>query len=198
MSYKDYNDYELILAFNENDDDAKKILLEKYYPLIYSVAKNYYQYLINHQIEEIIFDDLIIIGEETLLTISKSYDERAGVLFYTYFLRCLKSKFNTLVRSYFAKKNQPNFHYQAFDYEIEDFCAISNSEDNPLIATQQYLLEDKIKDYLYQLPFLQQAIIELRINGFRYYEIVNLLQVSKDYISKTVKKVKEELKQIIN
>ncbi len=199
MRYKDYNDYELLEAVLEEDEIAKQILLEKYKPLIFLVAKQYYQYALERQIEEVMLEDFTSVGEATLFTIAERYNDKMDVLFYTYFLHCLKSKYNSVLRSLLAKKNQPNIHYQALEYEIEDFgAATTYLEDNPCQLITYHYLQDQIANYLFQLSFLQQSVMELRLNGFRYQEIVSLLGVSKDFISKTIKKVREELKEIIN
>ncbi len=199
MGYKDYNDYELLAALDEEDEVAKKILMYKYEPLIVMVAKEYRDYLTHRKVEEFMFEDFILLGQDTLLSSARSYNEKAGVLFYTYFLYCLKSKFSTFSRSLLAKKNQPAIHYQALDYEVEDFCVIATDiDDNPEKAFDYSKLENTMKDYLYKLSFEQQNIIQLRLNGFCYREIETLLEVSKDCVSRTIRKAKRELVEIIN
>ena len=73
MRYKDYNDYELLEAVLEEDEIAKQILLEKYKPLIFLVAKQYYQYALERQIEEVMLEDFTSVGEATLFTIAERY-----------------------------------------------------------------------------------------------------------------------------
>lgn len=199
MGYKDYNDYELLELFNEEDEIALQILVDKYMPLIFLTSNQYKQYLYQNQITEFILDDFILLGKQTLIYAARSYNEQIGVLFYTYFFRCLKSKFNTYCRSLMTKKNQPLFHYQSFDYEINDFCVITSYlDDNPELSILYLDMQKMVKDYLLSLNFEQHSILELRFNGFSYQEIESLLSVNKSLITKTIANAKKYLFKIIN
>ena len=44
--YKEYNDYELLYYISEKNEDASDILLKKYDPLIISIAKKLYKFII--------------------------------------------------------------------------------------------------------------------------------------------------------
>lgn len=199
MGYKEYNDYELIELVLEEDEVAKDILKNKYKPLIFLEAKKYYQYALGQHFHEVLLDDFLAFGEQALYSAVKSYDDRKGFLFYTYYLCCLRSKYTSLLRTLGSKKNQPLVHYQSFDYEVDDFCAISNATyDNPMMASHYFDLQQALSQYLYTISFLQQSVLELRINGFHYHEIMCLLHVSKDFVSKTIKKARIELKKLMN
>ena len=53
---------------------------------------------------------------------------------------------------------------------------------------------DEVKDYLYSVSIEDAAIITLRINNFKYYEITKLLDVSSSHISRVIKAMKEKIK----
>ena len=199
MGYKNHNDYELLEASFENDEIALQILMDKYMPLIFLTASEYRQYLYQNQITEFMLDDFILLGKQTLICATKSYDDKIGVLFYTYFLRCLKSKFNTYCRSLMAKKNQPLFHYQSLDYEINDFCAVTSYLDDDPERSILYLdMQKALKNYLFSLNFEQHSILELRFNGFSYQEIESLLHVNRSLVTKTISTARKNLFKIIN
>ncbi len=53
---------------------------------------------------------------------------------------------------------------------------------------------NKLDDYLDNLSQLDSAIITLRLNNFKYFEIEELLEVSSSHISRVIKAMREKIK----
>ena len=68
MKYSDYNDYELISLIQENVEEAKEILYEKYLPLIKKIVNKWYIQNENLGIDK---NDLI---QEGLVGLNKAID----------------------------------------------------------------------------------------------------------------------------
>ncbi len=181
----EYNDYELLDLIFENDEVAYKIMLDKYMPIIYTKAVDYYTYLKNNGYGSICFSDFIALGMETFDNAVRKYDLNKGYLFYTFFLVCLKIDYSLFLRTMKSKKNRPIFHYQELDFEICD-----SSQIDPYLKIETEDLKYKLKDYLYSLDFVDSAILELRINNFKYREIIQLLQVPSSRINRVVIKAR--------
>ena len=54
MKYKNVNDYEVIYMIRENDEDAERLMYEKYRPLLYKYVNKYYSLVSNR----ITYEDL--------------------------------------------------------------------------------------------------------------------------------------------
>ena len=95
------NDNELIYMINDNNDEYRYILFNKYKPIIYSIANDYY---IKFRYLNLDFDDLIqegMIGFNNAINTYKNKDS----IFYTYSSICIKRNIISYIRSYTAKKN---------------------------------------------------------------------------------------------
>lgn len=181
----DYNDYELLYLLEDNDEIAYDIMLNKYKPIIYNKAKGYYNFLKANNYSSLFLDDFIIRGYECFNKSIGSYDINRGYLFYSFFIKCLDSNYRNFLRSFLTKKNQPLLHYQELDFEICDVNQV-----DPYEYSDYLYLTDSIKEYLYSLDIVDRAILELRLNDFKYYEIIELLDVNYSKISRVVKKFK--------
>lgn len=188
-----YNDYELLDLIYEEDEVAYNIMLSKYKPIIYNKALEYYTYLKNNNYKGYTFDDFY---EEGLIAFNraiKCFDPYKGNLFYSFLLVCLTSNFNLLCRNIFRLKHKPLLTYQEIDYEIRDSTAI-----DPYVSIEEFYLNKKIKEYLYSINFIDAAIIELRLNNFKYQEISELLEIDNTRISRVIKTMKTKFKPIIS
>ena len=184
-----YNDYELLDLIYDNDEVAYNIMLEKYKPVIYGKALEYYNYLKTNHYEGFTLDDFLQEGIIAFNHAIKKFDSNRGTLFYSFLLVCLTSSFNYMYRSILTLKNRPLLKYRELEYEVRD----SNAKD-PYDIIDDLDVYDEVKDYLYSVSIEDAAIITLRINNFKYYEITKLLDVSSSHISRVIKAMKEKIK----
>ena len=182
-----YNDYELLDLIYDNDEVAYDIMLNKYKPVIYNKALEYYNYLKDNKCTGFTFDDFYEEGIIAFNSAVKNYDPNNGSLFYSFLLVCLSSCFNILYRNIFKLKNRPLLKYQELDFEVKYSRAV-----DPYDSIGDLDMYNKLYDYLSDLSLLDSAIIILRINDFKYYEIEELLDVSSSRISRVVKAMKEK------
>ena len=182
-----YNDYELLDLIYDNDEVAYDIMLKKYKPIIYSKALEYYNYLKANHYEGFTLDDFLQEGIIAFNHAIKKFDSNKGTLFYSFLLVCLTSNFNYMYRSILTLKNRPLLKYQELDFEVRD----SEAKD-PYDVIDDLDIYDELNNYLYDLNIEDAAIITLRLNNFKYREIMDLLEVSSSHISRVIKNLKEK------
>lgn len=183
-----YNDYELLDLIYDNDEVAYNIMINKYKPIIYNKALEYYNYLRSNNYEGLTLDDFLEEGLITLNHAIKSFDSNKGSLFYSFLLVCLTSSFNLMLRKVFTIKNRPLLKYQELEYEVKDSKGI-----DPYDYVDNLDIYDELNNYLYNIGLIDSAIIELRLNNFKYSEIMKLLDVSASKINRTIKIMRERL-----
>ncbi len=186
-----YNDYELLDLIDDNDEVAYNIMINKYKPVIYNKALEYYTYLRNNNYEGLTLDDFLEEGLITLNHAIKSFDSNKGSLFYSFLLVCLTSSFNLMLRKIFTIKNRPLLKYQELEYEVKDSKGI-----DPYDYVDNLDIYNELNDYLYSVSLIDSAIIELRLNDFKYSEIMELLDVGSSKINRTIKMMRERLSYI--
>lgn len=184
-----YNDYELLDLIYDNDEVAYDIMLNKYKPIIYNKALEYYNYLKDNKCTGFTLEDFYEEGIIAFNNAVRNYDPNKGSLFYSYLLVCLSSGFNLLYRNILKLKNRPLLKYKELDFEVRDSRAVDPYDDIDNLD-----IYNKLDDYLDSLSQLDSAIITLRINNFKYSEISNLLDISSSHISRVVKAMREKLK----
>lgn len=186
-----YNDYELLDLIYDNDEVAYNIMINKYKPIIYNKALEYYNYLRSNNYDGLTLDDFLEEGLITLNHAIKSFDSNKGSLFYSFLLVCLTSSFNLMLRKVFTIKNRPLLKYQELEYEVKDSKGI-----DPYDYVDNLDIYDELNNYLYNIGLIDSAIIELRLNNFKYSEIMKLLDVSASKINRTIKTMRERLSYI--
>lgn len=183
-----YNDYELLDLISDNDELAYNIMLDKYKPLIYKMARKYYNFAIGNYYVEFALSDFVNEGYLAFDRAVKNFNQDKEAIFYSYLCSCLKSNYFLMLRSLFTLKNKPLLHYQELDFEIND-----SKQIDPYDYINSIIFYDDLKDYLLNLEFIDSAILELRFNNFKYREIVDLLEVNNARINRVISKARKFL-----
>ena len=103
MDYKKINDYEVVYLVKENDEEARKIIFNKYIPIVRKLAS---KYSMSAKWARVDFDDLVQEGLIALNDAIDKYDENSGALFYTFACICVERRTLT-----FCRKMSSNKHY---------------------------------------------------------------------------------------
>lgn len=201
MNYKDYNDNELLNYISESNEEASEILYEKYRPLIYKLAKKLYDSSCKSIGLEL--NDLIQEGMLGLNSAINHYNEAKDNMFYTFAKTCIERRMISTVVS--AKRLKHKILNDSIPIEIQyddnnfslDYL-FGDSEYNPEnividIEEQKELLK-KTKDAL--TPFEIQ-VFELKMNGFDYKEISDILDKNSKAIDNAIQRIKNKVKKII-
>ncbi len=185
MKYKEINDNELLYLISDNNDDYKKVLFEKYKPIVLALAKKYNKINIDTAID---FDDLVQIGYVGLNNAIRFYKEDNS-LFYTYACYCIDHALSKEVYSKIYKKGRNNYSFISYEESKTDF---NNDLESKMENARFFNLFLKIKN---ALEFFDALVFELRLNGFKYKEIAVLLDVKESKVDYSIQKTRRKLKK---
>ena len=188
MDYKKYNDYELIDKIQENDDDSKNIMFDKYQPLIRGIANKYYQKYSDYGYQ---YEDFV---QEAMIAFYKaltSYNEQRDNLFYTFVILCIDRNLLTFCKN-ISNPNR-NVSYDSIEDINEANIVDVKSDVHSIIS--EYEQQEFIKDFIYELPLEVGAIIELKWNGFTYREIGFLLDIPSSSVEWKSRRARGQLQK---
>ncbi len=196
MEYKDLNDYEILYLVEENNEDAVSTLYEKYRPVIERYAYQYYMRFKNRGVS---YDDFVqeaYIGFYSSIT---KFDKNRAVLFYTFACICIQSRLYNYSRKFLTYKKDASCYVYSYDDEIESldlsyFEVLEDPRDNPVELLDQDSLFCFLISFKHELSFKQSCIFELRVNGFSYQEIAQLLSVSRRTVGSLLARVRQKLR----
>lgn len=201
MNYKDYNDFELINYIRENSEEANDILFKKYKPMIVTFATKMINYSPNLGLE---INDLIQEGMLGLNTAINAFDENDETSFYTYAKTCIERKIISTIIA--AKRQKHKILNESMSLEIytdEDNSSVmdalvadnSYNPENIIVQTEsEHKLLEKIVG---QLTPLEQQVFDLKISGFKYKEIADILDKEPKVIDNALNRIKTKIKNLI-
>lgn len=169
MDYKKLNDNELIYMVQENDESSRDLLVKKYSPVIFKISNEYYKKYNGHIYE---FDDFY---QEALISFYRAlhtYNSSKGVLFYTFVVICIRRALASFGRTIYNNKNRED----SVDINELEYC-IEDTLENPIAIESYRELETIVRDVIFSLSVEAGSILELKINGFTYKEIGELLDI---------------------
>lgn len=194
MNYKEFNDYELLEQIYSCSEDANEILLYKYRPLIVSEAKKYIKY--SHGGVDL--NDLIQEGLLGLNDAINSFRDEKEANFGTYAKLCVQRKMTNLIRSTMTYKNKILNDYVSIDNDEEepvDYFLVDNST-NPVNMILDYDFQSRVLSKVSdKLSDIEKEVLELKINGFTYKEIANLLEKDAKAIDNCIQRIKFKVKK---
>ena len=193
MSYKDYNDYELLYMVKESDETAYNLLYEKYKPLIHNLSKRYAKIYKNYGID---INDFILegyVGLEQAILKFKDYDEYK---FKSLASVCISRYMQNIVREAKLKKNyvlNNSVYYEKLNEDNEmDYLEIKEDENaiNPEreIIAKETLIE-AFNECINNLKGLELDVFKLKVNGMTNKEIAI-------YLNKPLKAINNALNRI--
>lgn len=201
MDYKEYNDNELLYYVNEANEEATEIIYKKYEPLINNLARKIINYCKNSGVE---INDLV---QEGMLGLSKAleqYKDNKDASFYTFAKTCIERK---MISASIAARRQKHkilndsLSIESTDEEGNNICEYLLSDDKSNPETMLLNIERE-KDILNKashiLTDFEIQVFELKINGFNYKEISEVLDRDVKAIDNALQRIKTKLKKNIN
>ena len=199
MNYDDINDYE-VLSMVADNEDATELLFKKYKPLIVGLAKKIYGMAQNTGFD---LNDLVqeaMIGFSTAIN---TFDENKDTTFFTYAKTCIERRLYSLIKS------ASRFKHQLLNesYSVEDLATDSRSLENLLEDSssnpESKLIDNEntkelIKNIQKTLTNLESAVFELKISGFNYKEIAEILDKDSKSIDNAISRIKLKVQKYLN
>lgn len=200
MQYREYNDYELLNYISENNEEANEILFEKYKPLIVNISNKLYKYCKNKGLE---LNDLIQEGMLGFNLALKKYDQNKDASFYTYARKCIERKIISLVVSTCRLKHKilndsVSFEIKTNETDVFEMVVGDNSY-NPEDMMINYETETEIIEKAHNLlTDLEKQVFDLKISGFNYKEIAEILEKDPKTIDNAIQRLKQKMKKAIS
>lgn len=199
MNYRDYNDYELLSYVSEKNEEASEVIFEKYRPLILATANRLFCYCKNTGLE---LNDLVQEGMLGLNMAMHSYDDNKDTSFYTYAKTCIERKIITqVVASRRLKHKVLNDSLSLetdennYDYVLDK--SLTDNSYNPEEILFNYEKEKElVKEVSDLLTDFETQVFELKINGFDYKEIAEILDKDVKSIDNALQRIKVKLKKL--
>lgn len=202
MDYKEYNDYELLNYIQENQEEALHILYQKYEPLVLKYAKKMYPFVKGAGVE---MSDLTQEGLLGLTSAIQNFKDQKDATFYTFASTCIERRIISLLTSTRRLKNKilnDSIPIESFDengtsYSLEYLLSDDTKNPEKLLLSQEYQnhLFVKAKDLLTPL---ESSVFELKISGFQYKEIAEILEKDVKTIDNALQRIKHKLRILRN
>lgn len=199
-NYQDLNDYELVSVAQEYNEDALNLLHEKYQPLINKKCHKYIKYMQNKGVE---LSDLIqecMIGFEEAI---HNFNPNDNVSFYTFANVCMDRQ----LMSELTRQNRDKYKFlnEAIPLETidedDDTNLIDFIQDNSKNPELGLLSNEEFKE-LYAtiskgLTALEECVFKLKLQGFNYKEISDILDKDEKSIDNAIQRIKTKIRSLM-
>lgn len=195
------SDSELLMLCHEQNEDAFKMLVNRYIPVIKVITNKYQRSLKYLGITE---DEIYNEGIKAIIKAVDYYNEESGFLFKTYVNKVVDNSIKYLLKKYNnASNNILNdaiFLYHSY-YEngvlLEEYVKDLKSNPEDIIMDSEDLLEalDKYKEVLTKR---ECSIIDMLKDGYTCKDVANELQTSLKNVHNAVYRIRDKIKEIIN
>ena len=198
--YDDYNDNELIYLIYDFNEDANRILHEKYYKIIKIKVAKY------RALAKRIGLDTCDLMQEGLLGLEEainSYRDNKDMKFSSFANMCIERQILSVLNYHSRKKH--TFLNDSCSIDVEDEKGRTmldyslKSDIDPLMMMEKEEEKNSIYDLMTKdLSKLEKEVFELKLNGLDYREIARLLNKSYKSIDSALQRIRVKLKKILN
>lgn len=193
----EYNDFELVSLAQENNEEAIEILYKKYNDLIQRKAKRVLRILKGSGIElsDIIQEALIGFDEAI-----RKFNQNDDTIFSTFAIICIDGRIKTFI----LKQNRGKYRFlnEAVNFENRDSeCNLLDLvSDN--VTPESLLFNDVSESEIYikiknGLTGFEDVVFELKIQGYEYKEIANILDINSKDIYNAINRIRIKTKKIL-
>lgn len=192
------SDYELIMLYHENNEEATKLLFEKYNLLIKRIINKYDNILKKLGIDKrSLYSDSL----RTFNMALNQYNNLTSASFYTYVTLLVER----LIKKKIVKYNRPKYKFLqnivSLDAEDESFFPLmdrieidsSDPLERLLDEEEQKSLQDAVKN---TLSTYEYYIYKLFLKGLTIKEITSITKDNNKKIINALQRIKKKLKEI--
>lgn len=195
------SDSELIYQINDNNEDAKNYLFQKYSPLIHKEVQKYTK---EASIKGIEYKDLLQEGMLAFSEAINSFDEKENVKFITFATLCIKRRIINLLKKQSTNKEQILNNYLPLEAELipqkKVLDIVSDLEGkeplNKLIVDES--LKEVSENILNNLKPKEKTVYLDYLNGKKIEDISKDTGISTKTIYNIIYRVKQKIKLVEN
>ena len=202
LSYEQKKDMELIQAWNDGNEYAFNVLLERYKPMMRSVARKYF--LIGADNDDLIQEGMIGFYKSIM-----SFDENKNIDFLPFARMCVERQIITAVKNAGRKKHKPLNEYISTSGVSDDKSENSQSDlllgagasvqdaaDPEEIMLQSEKISIVYKEIESRLSNFERKVLDLFISGMTYQEMAASLNKPEKSVDNAIQRIKKKLKGI--
>ena len=165
-----YDDIKLLEEIKKGNQEAKKLLVEKYLKLVINIARRYY----NSRCDYL---DIIAEGNLGLMLAIQRFDVNRGCKFFTYAYCSIKSRMQDFVSTYGVTES---LDYLMANNLIDSEKYLEDTYD--LDVTDEYFLRSEVEEFLNSLNLKEIEKIVISLNfGMNGNEPQSLFAIAKRY-----------------
>lgn len=196
----EYNDIELVHLVNENSEEAKDLLFDKYKYIIDIIMAKY------KKVFFVLGMDFAEVRQEAMLAFTDalvSFSSEKEASLPTFISLVIERKIQNCVRKADTIKNKKNnenysldYEYEAFNKPLKDIIGDPNSDPFIKIQSSEAYSElvEKINGVL--SPF-EYEVYKLLVNGFTYIDIAKILHKENKQIDNTIQRIRMKIRDLL-
>lgn len=192
IHWEDMNEVDVVAMASSGNDSAADYLLEKYKPLVRSVARP--MFLVDGD-----QDDLVQEGMIGLFKAIHGYKNNREAAFKTYASLCIKNQIISAIKKSQRKKNIPLNSYISIDdenfEEMNEQLSVQNPEDIVIDQEDEKMQERKLKA---RLSSMECEVLSLFLQGLTYQEIALKMNKTPKAIDNALTRIKSKVSKIQN
>lgn len=202
MNYREYNDNELIDYVRESSEEASDILFEKYKPLIGSLAKKMYPYCKYNGLEQSDLEQEGLLGLDLAMHRFKDSKENS---FYTFARKCIERRMISLVIA--SKRQKHKILNESLSLEFSSAEGEAGALES-MLSDPSWNPEEKLFSYEREKEILEKVratltdhesrVFELKLAGFSYKEIAEILDKTPKSIDNALQRMKSKFRDVLN
>lgn len=197
----EYSDEQLIDLINENSDEAKNLLYDKYYYIVDIYIRKYKNVAYTLGIE---FKDLT---QEALLGFSDAlnrFNESKDASIGTFISLCVERRLQVCITKSSRIKNKIlnealslEHVYECFDATLSDIIS-DNNANNPLEKmTKEEDYHTLLQNIESSLSSGELDVYNLMLSGLNYKEIALIMNLSPKSVDNTIQRIKTKIKKVL-
>lgn len=196
----EYNDVELVHLVNENNEEAKDMLYNKYKYIIDIIMSKY------KKVFYVLGMDQAEVRQEAMLAFTDalvSYSSEKEASIPTFISLVIERKIQNCIRKADTIKNKKNNQNYSLDYEYESFNKplkdiIGDPNSDPFIKVQGLEAYNELVAKINGiLSPLEHEVYKLLINGFSYQDIAKILHREPKQIDNTIQRVRSKIRDLL-
>lgn len=201
MKYNEINDYELLSYISENNEAANEMIFKKYKPLIVETSNRLFIYCKKFGVE---INDLVQEGMVGLNNAINTFNDSHETTFYTYAAKCINRKIiSYIIRAGRLKNKVLNDSVFLELYDEDQSNGFGKSLADNSYNPENILINEESKKELLDLidsslNEFEKEVINLKINGFKYKEIADMLGKDVKYIDNCIQRIKNKIRLKLN
>lgn len=195
------NDYELIMLYRENNEDAKNILYLKYKFIIDILIKKYLKliHVLNIDMQEV-YSECSVAFSDAL----NNFQEDKDATLPTFLTICIERRLLCLIKKYNREKYKVLNDTYSLDYYYEELGkplmdVLTDNTNEPLgTITEEEEYNELIKEIKISLSKKENDVFSLMVSGFDYKQIAKILKETPKQVDNSIQRIKLKIKSILN